>query len=121
MTAKRKPAGDVMAQAMSEDDLMGHIACLCKDLGLLAYHTRNSRRSTAGYPDWHIVGPAASIFRECKSEKGRTTAAQDEWISWLRRAGHDADVWRPRDLLSGRVQRELVALAGMATSGQRAS
>lgn len=99
------------ARAMSEDDLMAHIARLCRDLGLLAYHTHNSRRSTSGYPDWHIVGPAGSLFRECKDETRKTTPAQDEWISRLQAAGHDVGVWRPRDLLSGRVQQELVALA----------
>lgn len=103
-----------LAKAMSEDDLMGHITHLCRDLGLLAYHTHNSRRSTSGYPDWHIVGPAGSLFRECKDETRKTTAAQDVWISRLRSAGHDVDVWRPRDLVSGRVQRELVAVARAA-------
>lgn len=107
MTSRNRAA---VAAAMSEDDLMGHIARLCKDLGLLAYHTHTSRRSTSGYPDWHIVG-RTSIFRECKNELEKPTAAQREWISRLEAAGHDVDVWRPRDLVSGRIQRELVALA----------
>lgn len=99
------------AAAMSEDDLMRRVQRLCRDLGLLAYHTHDSRGSAPGYPDWHIVGRARSIFRECKTETGRTTTEQDEWIERLRAVGHDVGVWRPADLFSGSIQRELIALA----------
>lgn len=108
----RRQAGlSVVAAAMSEDDLMRRIQRLCRDLGLLAYHTHDSRGSAPGYPDWHIVGRSRSIFRECKTETGRTTADQDEWIERLRAVGHDVGVWRPCDLFDGSIQRELVALA----------
>ena len=110
---------EAVAKTMTEDALMGHIARLCKDLGLLAYHTRDSRRSASGYPDWHIVGPVGSLFRECKTEKGRVTAAQDEWLTGLRAAGHDADVWRPSDLVSGRIAQELTALARLGVIARR--
>lgn len=103
-----------VAKAMTEDALMAEIATLCRDLGLLAYHTHNSRRSTSGYPDWHIVGPSGSLFRECKDEKRKATATQNEWITALRAVGHDADVWRPRDLVSGRIRRELLGIARLA-------
>lgn len=96
---------------MSEDDLMRRIQRLCRDLGLLAYHTHDSRGSAPGYPDWHIVGRTRSLFRECKTEAGKTTKDQDEWISRLLAVGYDVDVWRPRDLFNGRIQRELIALA----------
>lgn len=101
------------ASLMSEDDLMKRVQRMCRDLKLLAYHTHDSRKSAPGYPDWHIVGRDASVFRECKTETGRTTKEQDEWIDRLRAAGHDVDVWRPRDWLSGRIQKELIALSRM--------
>ncbi len=90
---------------------MKRVRSLCRDLGLLAYHTQDSRGSAPGYPDWHIVGRETSLFRECKTEQGRTTKDQDEWIEKLRAAGHDVDIWRPSDLYAGRVQRELIALS----------
>jgi len=99
------------AALMSEEDLMKRVKRLCRDLKLLAYHTYDSRQSPPGYPDWHIVGRGRSIFRECKTEMGRTTKDQDEWIARLRDAGHDVDVWRPRDWFNGRIQQELIALA----------
>lgn len=104
-----------VAATMSEDDLMGHIATLCKDLGLLAYHTHNSRRSKAGYPDWTIAAPGGVLFRECKDEKRKPTAEQSTWLATLQAAGYDADLWRPRDLVSGRIGQELVALARKAS------
>lgn len=107
MTKVNAPA----AALMSEEDLMTRIQRICRDLKLLAYHTYDSRKSPPGYPDWHIVGRTASIFRECKTETGRTTEDQDEWIERLRAVGHDVDIWRPRDLFSGRIQRELIALS----------
>ena len=99
------------AAVMSEEELMTRVKRLCQDLKLLAYHTHDSRKSPPGYPDWHIVGRGKSIFRECKTEMGRTAKEQDEWMSRLRQAGHDVDVWRPRDWFDGRIQRELVAIS----------
>lgn len=96
---------------MSEDELLEHVRTLCQALGLLHYHTHDSRGSQPGYPDWHIVGTERSIFREMKSERGDLTEEQKEWLSGLRKVGQDAEVWRPSDLLSGRIQRELSELA----------
>ena len=97
---------------MSEAKLEGHVRELCKDLGLLSYHTRDSRGSTPGFPDLVIVGDRV-IYRELKTEKGKVTDAQAEWLHALVMAGQDACVWRPRDLLSGLIGRRLAALAGL--------
>lgn len=50
------------------------------------------------------------MLRELKTEKGRLTRDQETWGSMLRNAGISWDVWRPADLHSGRVQRELTAI-----------
>ena len=55
------------------------------------------------------------MFRELKKQRGKVTADQQEWLDALTADGMDADVWRPSDLLSGRVARELAALAGMGS------
>jgi hypothetical protein len=48
----------------------------------------------------------AVIFRELKV-KAPVTAGQAEALEQLRAAGADADVWRPADLESGRIEAEL--------------
>jgi hypothetical protein len=108
-----------MAAAMSEDELLVNVTSgtrkkpgLCKLYGLLWYHAHDSRRSPSGLPDLIIVG-RRTIYRELKTEKGTVSTAQKEWIAALKAAGEDVDVWRPRDWHSGRIARELAALAGL--------
>ena len=104
------------AAAMKEADVERAVAGNVKQLGLLGYHTRNSRRSPEGWPDWVICGPRGVIFRELKRQQEKPTRAQQAWLDGLAGAGLDADVWRPSDLLSGRIAREMAALAGMRVS-----
>lgn len=80
---------------------------------LLAYHTRDSRRSIPGFPDWCFAGARGVMFRECKQQRGHLRLEQSRWLQVLRQAGADADVWRPADLLSGRITRELIHLSGL--------
>jgi hypothetical protein len=102
-----------MSEDRGPDSLDAHVRKLIRDLGLLAYHTHDSRRSHSGYPDWTICGPWGVMFRELKRQNGIVTLAQRQWIDMLDMSGADADVWRPEDLLSGRIARELAALAGL--------
>lgn len=96
---------------MSEYDLAEHVRAICKDLGLLHYHTRDARGSQAGYPDWAICGPGGYLLRELKRDTQTPTAQQRTWIQALRRAGVDVAVWRPADLAAGVIHRELLAVA----------
>lgn len=103
------------APSMSEAELDRAIRKIALDLapwGLLAYHTRDSRKSAPGFPDWVFVGHRGVMFRECKTAKGRLPPAQQDWLAALKTAGADMDVWRPDDLRSGRIARELADLAG---------
>ncbi len=81
---------------------------MCKLYGVAWYHPYLSHRSAAGWPDLALCGASGFITRELKTERGRLTADQQRWGSMLRQAGIDWDVWRPDDLLSGRIQRELL-------------
>jgi len=105
-----------IAAAMSEDrgpdSLDAHVRKMIRDLGLMAYHTKDSRRSAKGFPDWTIVGVRV-MFRELKTQRGKITTDQRDWLEALHTAGADTDVWRPEDLLSGRIARELAELAGL--------
>lgn len=96
---------------MSEDELEEELRKLLAAYGLLGFHPRDMRRCPGtGYPDWTICGPAGIMWRELKSEAGRLSRAQQDWLKRLRVAGGDADVWRPEDLWSGRIANELRAL-----------
>jgi hypothetical protein len=91
---------------MTEAQLQSAVVALCKLLGLKYHHQQISIGSKAGWPDLTICG-SAMIFRELKRETGKPTGAQLNWIHTLCMAGADAGVWRPSDLQSGRIQREL--------------
>lgn len=118
----------VLANAMSEAELQVKITSgtsrepgICAQLGLKWFHVHDSRRSFSGWPDLviarrHVHGydDGAVIFRELKCEDGKVTPPQEEWLEALQWGGCNTGVWRPSDLLSGRIARELAALAGLA-------
>jgi hypothetical protein len=113
-----KPAAGLganpVAKAMSENELQEHIRSILADLpGVLWYHTHDSRRSHSGFPDLVCVGPGGVLFRELKREGKKPTPAQAQWLTALVRAGQDACVWWPHDLLSGLIARRLAKLAGL--------
>jgi hypothetical protein len=99
-----------MSEDRGPDSLDAHVRRLMKDLGLLGYHTFRSDKSEKGFPDWTIVG-TRTIFRELKRQSEDPTKAQRKWLEALAASGEDADVWRPSDLYSGRIARELVAIS----------
>lgn len=98
------------AAAMSEAQLQDHVRRLCADLGLYHYHPHYSRHSEPGWPDSTIIGSRV-IFRELKSERGSLTPEQRGVGERLTGAGQDWALWRPRDLYSGALARELAAIA----------
>jgi hypothetical protein len=110
-----------VAAAMSEAEVERAVAGMVKQLALFGYHTRDSRRSAAGFPDWTICGPGGVIFRELKREGKHPTGAQLAWLDALTAAGVDAGVWCPSDLLAGRIARELARLSRPARPARTAA
>lgn len=82
---------------------------LCTQLGIRWFHVHDSRRSVPGFPDLVLVS-ARIAYRELKSDEGILRPEQREWRDALRAAGADWDIWRPRDLTSGRIRSELATL-----------
>ncbi len=80
----------------SEKKFMARVRKLASDLGWLDYHTHDSRRSEAGFPDLVLVRERV-VYVELKTNKGRLTAAQKDWIDRLKEAGAEVRVWRPSD------------------------
>jgi hypothetical protein len=56
---------------------------LARRLNYRAYHTHDSRRSEAGFPDLVLVRPPRVIFIELKSGRRRLTLEQLAWMAEL--------------------------------------
>jgi len=97
----------LVAADMTEAALQSKVEQVARTLGWLTYHTHNSRRSAPGFPDLVLVRRSRVLYRELKTEKGRTSPAQREWLAALAAAGQDVALWRPSDLVSGRVAADL--------------
>ena len=94
--ANRAKATDLVA---TEAELQAQVLQLARARGVLAYHTHDSRRSPAGFPDTTLAGPGGVAFLELKRAKGsRTTPAQREWVEMLRASGQVAAICKPKDL-----------------------
>ena len=66
--------------------------------GWACYHTFDSRRSAAGFPDLVLCRPPRLIFAELKTERGRVGPRQQEWIDLLIACpGVEVFTWRPSD------------------------
>lgn len=95
---------------MTEFEFQKRITDLCDWLHLKWHHETDSRKSPKGWPDLVIAGPKAVLFAELKTDKGRTTEAQKEWLRALARTGANVYLWRPEDWPD--IERMLKMLAG---------
>lgn len=82
---------------MREQDLQNLVIQTARAHGVLAYHAFDSRRSEPGFPDVVLLGRQGVIYRELKTETGKLSPEQKQWIAALTDAGEDAGVWRPSD------------------------
>jgi hypothetical protein len=101
---------------MTEDELLAEVAARCEQRGIWWVHIdtpfHNKRRQNMiGFPDLFLCGTKRAAFRELKSQwRGRMSSEQTDWRYRLQAAGQDWDLWRPSDLESGRIDRELDGL-----------
>jgi hypothetical protein len=72
------------------------------------YHTHDSRRSAAGFPDLVLVRPPDVLYVELKSDKGRLTPEQTAWLQDLEKAGQEVHIWRPADWHDGTIRNRLM-------------
>ncbi|GBD17675.1 hypothetical protein HRbin27_00159 [bacterium HR27] len=94
VTASRCPDDRISEKAFSQ--LVVDLAHL---LGWSVYRTWLSVRSPAGFPDLVLAKPGRPlILAELKSERGRLSPAQEQWLAVLRQVpGIAVFVWRPSD------------------------
>jgi len=84
---------------MTETQFLRSVVSIAEDGGWLVYHTYDSRRSQAGFPDLVMTRAGRTIFAELKSQKGRIKAAQQEWLDALDKTeGLEVFLWRPSDM-----------------------
>lgn len=96
----------------SEKQFQAAVMELARMLGWRVGHIHDSRREVtrkdggrlvigdkdaAGLPDLLMVRGDRVIAAELKSEKGKPTREQGEWLVALRRAGVGVALWRPSD------------------------
>ena len=86
---------------VTEKHFQQDVVNLARMRGWLVFHPWNSRHSAAGFPDLCMVRAGRIVFAELKTEKGKASPAQREWLGELGRvaqiAGPDVQVflWRP--------------------------
>gem|GEM_PF-1729348 len=82
----------------SEAEFQSWIVAYAKDRGWMTYHTHDSRRSTAGFPDLVMVrmtGSARLIVAELKMPGNKPTEAQRTWLRAFERSGAEVFTWWP--------------------------
>ena len=114
------------AAAISEAAFQDKVVRLAKDAGWMVYHTYDSRRSEAGFPDLVLAHrDHGVIFAELKSASGKLTPAQQKWQNELSDATRLSDcagdryidvlVWRPADWDSGCIAQWLLGVAATSS------
>ena len=82
---------------LTEKQFQSQVEELADILGWRHYHTHDSRRSQAGFPDLTLVKPPRLIFAELKVGTREPTREQQAWIDDLLECGIEVYVWRPDD------------------------
>jgi hypothetical protein len=96
-TAVEKKFAPKPATHVTEKQFMAAVIEMAQMLGWLVYHTHESRRSEAGFPDLVCVRRDRVVFIELKTEKGRLSEDQERWLAALGLAGAEVRCWRPSD------------------------
>jgi hypothetical protein len=111
----------VLNHLMTERELQDNVIDLCKLLGLLVYHTHDSRRSEPGFPDLTICGKRNVLFVELKRQGGKLSKEQKLWGEAVQRVSEMSFpkyrggvlyfVWRPAEWRDGTIEDVLRAEA----------
>ena len=87
-----------LEQQITERQFRQQVLDLAQILGWRAYFTWASVHSPAGFPDLVLVRLSRLLMVELKSEKGKLTETQKEWLESLEATGKvEVYVWKPCD------------------------
>jgi hypothetical protein len=85
---------------MTEKELQQSVLDLARSKGYRCYHTFDSRRSEPGFPDIIAIRGERLVAIELKSETGKLTDAQTDWLRAFNEVWQvDAIVIRPAPTL----------------------
>lgn len=101
------PRGPHSGLSVDERTFQHQVIDLARTLGWRVAHFRPAQTQTgrwvtpvqadgAGFPDLVLVRGRRTIFAELKTDRGRLSSPQHEWIEALTEAGNEVYVWRPR-------------------------
>jgi hypothetical protein len=91
----------------SEREFQREVVQRAKSLGWYIFHAlpgqgRNKHLTLfigkRGFPDLVLCRPPRLLFVELKTETGKLSADQQEWLDALSACGVEVHVWRPSDL-----------------------
>ncbi len=82
---------------LTEKQFLEQVKSYAKLCGWLVYHTHDSRRSSAGFPDLVLLRGLRLVVAELKSEDGVVRPDQRTWIAAFMGANVSTFVWRPSD------------------------
>jgi hypothetical protein len=94
-SGKKRPA----LLPISHDEFEKQVVQLAAACGFLCYHTRDSRGSNSGFPDWVFVSARKkrTLFVEVKVPPDGPTIDQKIWLAELEGAGQLAFIFYPDD------------------------
>lgn len=81
----------------TERQFQGDVVRVAHLGGWRDYHTFNSKRSVKGFPDLVLVRERV-IWVELKTDHGKLSTEQKDWLAALAAAGQEVYVWRPSDI-----------------------
>ena len=82
---------------MTEREWQAQVVDAARLMGWRVYHTHDSRRAAPGWPDLALVRDRL-VMAELKTETGRVSPEQQQWLALLDAAGVETHLWRPSDL-----------------------
>jgi hypothetical protein len=98
-----KPAAPPPAEGADEKHFMADVIKEAKRQGWRCYHTHNSRRSQAGFPDLVMIRGCFMIVAELKVGKNDLEPAQHDWMMDFEAVAYESNgrvryfLWRPQD------------------------
>ena len=101
--AKRLTEEDKYYREQSERQFQNFVIARAKNNGWTYYHAPDNKPDkngrvqhiVAGFPDLVLVKGSKLVFVELKTETGRVSKEQTEWLSKLASTGCETYVWRP--------------------------
>ena len=82
---------------ISEKDFRRQVTQLAQLQGWKVHYNWTELHSAKGWPDLTLCRLSRLVFAELKSDKGKTTAEQEEWLDALRQTNVEVYLWRPTD------------------------